>query len=200
MVHAPAVGGSASNVLATTSIRDSPINGTLPNGAPQARTGRMGATSLPNGGPNAINAKPLSAQKAQRLDMSSVERRGASTMAKELARPSRLFGLQEAPTFRPTEEEFRNPIEYIRSIADHGKKFGIVKIIPPDEWNPDFAINTEVRLSGCQNEMNLGCNELLTSGLALPLSHETSRTQHRRRWHSSKSKLPRPARKIPQAA
>ena len=35
---------------------------------------------------------------------------------------------------------------YIKSIFEKASKFGICKIVPPDNWNPDFAIDTEVRL------------------------------------------------------
>ncbi len=77
--------------------------------------------------------------------MAGVERRGFPTQAPELSGRRRMFEIPEAPTFRPTEEEFRDPMEYIRSIAPEGRKYGVVKIIPPDSWNPPFAINTEVR-------------------------------------------------------
>lgn len=56
----------------------------------------------------------------------------------------RPHGLQDAPTFRPTEDEFRDPMEYIRKIAPEGRKYGICKIIPPEGWTPGFAIDTEV--------------------------------------------------------
>lgn len=129
-------------------MRNSPVNGTPSSALPQSRMGRMGgATPVSNG--VAVNgatmSKPLSAMKAAKLDMATVERRGQPNMAREGSKPQRLFGLQEAPTFRPTMEEFRNPIDYIHKIADEGRRYGIVKIIPPDEWNPDLAIDTEVR-------------------------------------------------------
>jgi hypothetical protein len=43
--------------------------------------------------------------------------------------------LPEAPTFRPTEEEFEDPMKYIASIREKAKKYGICKIIPPSsKW------------------------------------------------------------------
>ena len=87
---------------------------------------------------------PFSARRAPPLDMSTVERRGHPLAAGESRKRVRPHGLQDAPTFRPTEEEFRDPMEYMRKIAPEGRKYGICKIIPPDGWNPDFAIDTEV--------------------------------------------------------
>lgn len=74
--------------------------------------------------------------------MSTVERRGPTSGIKESKRV-RPHGLQEAPTFRPTEEEFKDPFEYIKKVRAVGEKYGICKIIPPDSWDPDFAIDTE---------------------------------------------------------
>lgn len=36
-----------------------------------------------------------------------------------------------APTFMPTDEEFQEPLKFIRKISEHGMRTGIVKIIPP---------------------------------------------------------------------
>ncbi|KAF1991144.1 histone demethylase JARID1D [Aulographum hederae CBS 113979] len=102
-----------------------------------------GSSSQAASQPAKQNNQPLSARKAQKLEMSTVERRGQPTQAPEIVKRSRPFGLQEAPTFRPTEEEFKNPMEYIKSIFEEGKKYGIVKVIPPASFNPDFAIDTE---------------------------------------------------------
>lgn len=86
---------------------------------------------------------PYSARRAQPLDMRTVERKGHPSSRDPPTR-TRPHGLLEAPTFRPTEAEFRDPMEYIRSISEKASKYGICKIIPPDDWNPDFAIDTEV--------------------------------------------------------
>ena len=37
----------------------------------------------------------------------------------------------EAPVFRPTAEEFRDPLAYIASIRSAAEPFGIAKVVPP---------------------------------------------------------------------
>lgn len=58
-----------------------------------------------------------------------------------------MFGLQEAPTYRPSAEEFKDPLQYIQKIREEAQHYGIAKIVPPDSWNPDFAIDTEVSVA-----------------------------------------------------
>lgn len=36
-------------------------------------------------------------------------------------------------------------MEYMKKIAPEGRKYGIVKLVPPESWCPDFAVDTEVR-------------------------------------------------------
>lgn len=43
------------------------------------------------------------------------------------------FGtVPEAPTFTPTEEEFRDPLAFISKLRPIGEKYGIVKVRPPE--------------------------------------------------------------------
>ncbi|KIV92116.1 hypothetical protein, variant [Exophiala mesophila] len=114
-------------------------------GAPAAATQKIAsATPRTNGiGPNmATPSFPYSAIRSAPLDMRTVERKGQPASRDPPVR-TRPNGIPEAPTYRPTEAEFRDPMEYIRSISEKASKFGICKIIPPEGWTPDFAIDTE---------------------------------------------------------
>jgi histone demethylase JARID1 len=129
------------SVAAPAPLKGPAVNGSSSNGAsaPRSRMSAMGPSA-----PQQSNSIPLSARKSVGLDLSTVERRGQPNAAAAQVKPSRPHGLQEAPTYYPTEEEFRNgPLEYIRQIAEEGTKYGIVKIVPPEGWSPPFAIDTE---------------------------------------------------------
>ncbi|KAJ9508664.1 hypothetical protein QJQ45_027957 [Haematococcus lacustris] len=47
----------------------------------------------------------------------------------------------EAPTYFPSEDEFRDPFAYIASIREEASKFGIARIIPPPSWDPPCALD-----------------------------------------------------------
>ncbi|XP_034472196.1 lysine-specific demethylase lid [Drosophila innubila] len=49
----------------------------------------------------------------------------------------------ECPVFRPTAEEFKNPLAYISKIRSIAEKCGIAKILPPEKWSPPFAVDVD---------------------------------------------------------
>lgn len=49
--------------------------------------------------------------------------------------------IDEAITFRPSDEEFADPLEYINKIKPLAEKYGICKIVPPKHWHPQFCID-----------------------------------------------------------
>ncbi|XP_052211675.1 putative lysine-specific demethylase JMJ16 isoform X2 [Diospyros lotus] len=46
------------------------------------------------------------------------------------------IGLEEAPVFKPSEEEFKGTLKYIASLRPQAESYGICRIIPPLSWKP----------------------------------------------------------------
>jgi histone demethylase JARID1 len=138
--------GGPSTGATITTFRVTADHG-IPEGASPAPRSRMSGVVMPpaNGAQlNGMVTIPLSARQAQPLDLATVERRGYGAPNNQPPKANRMFGLKESPTYRPTAEQFKDPVQYIQSIREEAQKYGIVKIIPPDSWNPSFAIDTEV--------------------------------------------------------
>ncbi|XP_067650755.1 protein Jumonji-like isoform X3 [Haliotis asinina] len=55
--------------------------------------------------------------------------------------------LVEVPTFRPSEEEFRDPIQYIESIREQAEPYGMCQVIPPSSWKCESKINEDMRFT-----------------------------------------------------
>ncbi|XP_061342610.1 putative lysine-specific demethylase JMJ16 [Gastrolobium bilobum] len=49
---------------------------------------------------------------------------------------ARRPNLEDAPVFRPTEEEFQDTLKYISSIRASAEPYGICRIVPPSSWKP----------------------------------------------------------------
>eukprot|EP01100_Stratorugosa_tubuloviscum_P014013 TRINITY_DN725_c3_g1_i2.p1 TRINITY_DN725_c3_g1~~TRINITY_DN725_c3_g1_i2.p1 ORF type:complete len:540 (-),score=187.56 TRINITY_DN725_c3_g1_i2:92-1660(-) len=49
--------------------------------------------------------------------------------------------IPEAPIFRPSIEEFSDPIKYLTSIKDKFVQFGVCKILPPEGWSPSLDVS-----------------------------------------------------------
>ncbi|CAN6669557.1 hypothetical protein TRVA0_041S01354 [Trichomonascus vanleenenianus] len=65
-----------------------------------------------------------------------------ATEYKDIHKPHRPFDIPLAPTVYPTEDEFKDPYEYIRKLSQEiGPRYGICKIIPPASWSPKFCLD-----------------------------------------------------------
>lgn len=78
------------------------------------------------------------------LDLSSVKTTTPRRPKEEEFQDPRLFGLSDCPSYYPTQDEFKDPMAYIKSISEEAKEFGIAKIVPPEGWKMPFVTDTEV--------------------------------------------------------
>ncbi|XP_067135664.1 uncharacterized protein [Centruroides vittatus] len=52
-----------------------------------------------------------------------------------------------APVFYPSQEDFLDPLEYIKKIQPEAEKFGICKIVPPAQFKPECKVNDDMRFT-----------------------------------------------------
>lgn len=56
---------------------------------------------------------------------------------------SSSLNIPSAPVYYPSEDEFRDPLEYIYKIRAEAEPYGICRIVPPESWKPPFALDLE---------------------------------------------------------
>ena len=62
--------------------------------------------------------------------------------------------LIEAPVYRPTEKEFKDPMKYIDRIRKEAQAFGMCKIIPPSSFKPELNVNDDMRFTAYNQYVN----------------------------------------------
>ncbi|KAJ2732640.1 hypothetical protein IW152_003674 [Coemansia sp. BCRC 34962] len=94
---------------------------------------------------NGSAAEPPSTAGAQPFSLHGIPQphlRNPQGIARGIPPRKRMFGLPEAPTYYPTKEEFADPLAYIQKIRPEAEASGLCKIVPPEGWNPPFALDT----------------------------------------------------------
>ncbi|CAN0841302.1 Lysine-specific demethylase JMJ17 [Linum grandiflorum] len=59
------------------------------------------------------------------------------------ASSSSSLDVPPAPVYYPTEEEFKDPLEYIHKIRNEAERYGICRIVPPKGWSPPLAMDMD---------------------------------------------------------
>lgn len=139
-------------------------------------------------------------EKAPALDRKSV--RWSGPRVPKARTVPRQFGLKECPTFYPTADEFRDPMEYLRKVGEEGrgKEYGMCKIVPPEGWQMPFVLDTEVcSLVSCDSPSGTDLSITMPT-LVVPLSNETPTFKLSRSVFPGKAQLSRPTLHVSQTA
>ena len=62
--------------------------------------------------------------------------------------------MMEAPTFRPSEAEFEDPLKYIQKIRAYAEQFGMCRIIPPSSFKPECNVDDDMRFTAYNQYIN----------------------------------------------
>lgn len=128
------------------------------------------------------------------LDMSTVKTPNRQWEAPQNV--ERPFGLTDCPVFRPTLEQFKDPLAYIKSISEKAKAYGMCKIVPPLGWEMPFVTDTEVcRIRRCSY-----FSRSFISTSEIPFQDTATTSEFDRGLVPSKGELFGAALSVPQAA
>lgn len=57
------------------------------------------------------------------------------------ASTSTSLNIPAGPVYYPTEDEFRDPLEFLDKIRPEAEQYGICRIVPPKNWKPPFCLD-----------------------------------------------------------
>ncbi|XP_041708266.2 protein Jumonji-like isoform X1 [Coregonus clupeaformis] len=73
----------------------------------------------------------------QRGQRGSGEKRGAA--------PPPSLSLTEVPVFRPSLEEFQDPLVYVEAVRVQAESYGLCRVVPPQDWRPECKLKEDMR-------------------------------------------------------
>uniref|UniRef100_A0A8C7J828 Protein Jumonji n=1 Tax=Oncorhynchus kisutch TaxID=8019 RepID=A0A8C7J828_ONCKI len=119
-VQEKAVAGSGGHLGKVTSSRPS---------SSKQRPKRASAAKLTR---QAHPAKPAAERQRE-----SGEKRGAA--------PPPPPPLTEVPVFRPSLEEFHDPLVYVEAVRGQAESYGLCRVAPPQDWRPECKLKEDMR-------------------------------------------------------
>ncbi|XP_031676725.1 protein Jumonji isoform X2 [Oncorhynchus kisutch] len=53
--------------------------------------------------------------------------------------------LTEVPVFRPSLEEFHDPLVYVEAVRGQAESYGLCRVAPPQDWRPECKLKEDMR-------------------------------------------------------
>uniref|UniRef100_A0A674C9B7 Protein Jumonji n=1 Tax=Salmo trutta TaxID=8032 RepID=A0A674C9B7_SALTR len=55
------------------------------------------------------------------------------------------LSLTEVPVFRPSLEEFHDPLVYVEAVRGQAESYGLCRVAPPQDWRPECKLKEDMR-------------------------------------------------------
>ncbi|XP_026750244.1 uncharacterized protein LOC113510896 isoform X2 [Galleria mellonella] len=108
------------------------------------------STSRPSTSKMATRATPVAKVRNAPADIVSNKKSTQQSSAKRKSNTQKNAQsgvLMNAPIYHPTEEEFKDPLTYIKKIMPEASKYGLCKVVAPKGFQPPCLVKNEIRFN-----------------------------------------------------
>ncbi|CAB1321293.1 unnamed protein product [Coregonus sp. 'balchen'] len=140
----------ANTTTTTTTATTPPANNTTSKKTFQATSkntsqGTSKSTSTSTSSTSAAKAPAAQLKQQQNLKQQRGSGDSGGSGEKRGAAPPPSLSLTEVPVFRPSLEEFQDPLVYVEAVRVQAESYGLCRVAPPQDWRPECKLKEDMR-------------------------------------------------------